>query len=132
MRKFNLISTRMKPRIKYPYNFGRLVDAEIADAQELLDDGLGHGNIVEGSNLALDNLQNNLDEMKNLATRIQRLARKEKDPDRKTYLNNQYEKIQGEIKKVQDEMQLAADTRRAELEKQLEGLRAPRKPVAAD
>jgi len=36
-------------------------------------------------------------------------------------------KIQGEIQRVQDEMQLAAQTRRAELEDQLAQLRAPRK-----
>jgi len=35
-------------------------------------------------------------------------------------------KIQGEIQRVQDEMQLAAETRRAELERQLADLRAPR------
>ena len=41
-------------------------------------------------------------------------------------------KIQGEIQRVQDEMQLAAETRRAELENQLAQLRAPRKTSDAD
>ena len=35
--------------------------------------------------------------------------------------------IQGEIQRVQDDMQSAAETRRAELERQLAELRAPRK-----
>jgi len=37
-------------------------------------------------------------------------------------------KIQGEYERVRDEMQLAAETRRAELEQQLAQLRTPRKP----
>lgn len=38
-------------------------------------------------------------------------------------------RIRSEIQRVRDEMQLAADTRRAELESQLQELRTPRRPV---
>lgn len=41
-------------------------------------------------------------------------------------------RIQSEIQRVRDEMQLAADTRRAELESQLQELRTPRKPVSIE
>ena len=40
-------------------------------------------------------------------------------------------KVRGEIQRVQDEMKLAAEQRRAELEGQLAELRAPRKPESA-
>lgn len=41
-------------------------------------------------------------------------------------------KIRSEVQRVRDEMQLAADTRRAELEDQLQELRSPRKPVSIE
>lgn len=41
-------------------------------------------------------------------------------------------KIQGEVQRIQDEMKLAADTKRAELEQQLADLKAPRKPPSSD
>jgi gas vesicle protein len=41
-------------------------------------------------------------------------------------------KIQGEVQRIQDEMKLAADTKRAELEAQLADLKAPRKPPSSD
>ena len=40
-------------------------------------------------------------------------------------------KVQSEVQRVKDEMQLAAEQKRAELEQQLEGLRAPRKAGTA-
>jgi len=41
-------------------------------------------------------------------------------------------RIRSEVQRVRDEMQLAADTRRAELEDQLQELRSPRKPVSIE
>lgn len=40
--------------------------------------------------------------------------------------------IQAEIQRIKDEMRLAGETRRAELEQQLAQLRAPRKPPTTE